>query len=125
MRRSLYPFRPLDALIIAGCLAAALLSLPALKTVSPATVAVYRDNVKIAEYPLAVARTVSVAGKIGTLTFSIDDRSVRVVKADCPEQICVRTGRIRRGGQQIICAPNHLLIELVAPSRKAVDAVTQ
>jgi hypothetical protein len=50
---------------------------------------------------------------------------VRVLRADCPRQICVRAGAIRRSGQQIVCAPNHILIELETSSGKGLDAITQ
>jgi hypothetical protein len=35
------------------------------------------------------------------------------------------TGAIVRHGQQIVCAPNHILVELETPSGISVDAVTQ
>ena len=34
--------------------------------------------------------------------------------ADCPDQVCVRTGRIRYAGQSIVCLPNRLVIKIVA-----------
>ena len=122
---SLRPFLPLDALIIAACLAGAFAFWPFFQSLQPATVVVYRDNAKIAEYPLSVRKTVTIAGRNGNLTLSIHDNGVCVVSADCPKQICVHTGTIRQNGQQIVCAPNHILIELQSSSGKAVDAVTQ
>lgn len=37
---------------------------------------------------------------------------LRVVRADCPTQDCVRTGTIARSGQSIICLPARIIIRL-------------
>ncbi len=125
MSHSLASFRPLDVLIIAGCIAGAFAFWPVFRAHQPALAVVYRDNAKIAEYPLDVRKTVTLAGANGNLTLSIHDNGVCVVSADCPQQTCVHTGTIRHSGQQIVCAPNHILIQLETSSGKAVDAVTR
>lgn len=41
----------------------------------------------------------------GSLTLSVTDAGVAVTASDCPDDICVRTGRIARRGESIVCAP--------------------
>lgn len=45
-------------------------------------------------------------------TVIINGGEVWVEKADCENQICVNTGKISVSGQQIICLPNKVLIEV-------------
>lgn len=35
-----------------------------------------------------------------------------VSKADCKNQICVKTGEISKKGEQIICLPNKIIVEV-------------
>jgi hypothetical protein len=35
---------------------------------------------------------------------------IAIVKIDCPDQICVKTGYIGKTGQSIICLPNRVSI---------------
>lgn len=50
---------------------------------------------------------------------------VRAVWADCPTQDCVRTGRISRRGESIVCLPARIVIRLEggAAEAEAPDAV--
>lgn len=52
--------------------------------------------------------------ELGSNTVVIKDATVYVEKADCENQICVNTGKISEAGQQIICLPNKVLIEVTA-----------
>lgn len=33
--------------------------------------------------------------------------------ADCPDKVCVRTGKISKAGEQIVCLPNRTLVRIV------------
>ena len=44
--------------------------------------------------------------------FSYAGGRIRFSKADCPDQICVRTGWISRYGQIAACAPGHLILKI-------------
>ena len=41
----------------------------------------------------------------GTLTLSVTEAGVAVRDSDCPDGVCVRTGRIARRGESIVCVP--------------------
>ena len=53
----------------------------------------------------------------------IQDRTVRMTEADCPDQICVEHGPLRPGGTPIVCLPNRLSIQWIERDA-AVDAVS-
>lgn len=46
----------------------------------------------------------------------IKDKKVYMEEASCHNQVCVRQGRISRGGQTIICLPNRVVVEIVSDS---------
>jgi hypothetical protein len=115
----------LDIFIIVCLLAGAGAFWPFFASHGPATVVVFRDNACIARYPLASEKIFSVRGKIGNMTLSIQKNSICVRESSCPKGICVQTGAISRRGQEIVCAPNHVLVEIESSSGSAVDGVTQ
>lgn len=49
---------------------------------------------------------------------------VRVCRADCPDQVCVRQGWIAGGVAPIVCLPNRLTIQIVDGGASA-DAVAR
>ncbi len=46
-------------------------------------------------------------------TVVIENGEVRVSSADCKNQICVNTPKISSTGEQIICLPNQVIIEVI------------
>ena len=119
------PFAVGDALIIALLIFAALYFFPVVNSSRTGDVAIIRDNITIATYPLAPDRTFFITGKIGPMELEIKNKSVKVLSSTCPKQICLDAAPIRRGGQQIICSPNHILIEIVSSRKDGPDAVTR
>lgn len=54
-------------------------------------------------------------------TVRISNESISIVQADCPDQVCVKTGQISRSGQSIVCVPNHIVITISGDS--PIDAI--
>lgn len=58
----------------------------------------------------------------------IQDGKVRMIEADCPDQICVHTAEISADGGTIVCLPNRIVLEIISDgtdgSDKEVDAVS-
>ena len=50
---------------------------------------------------------------IPNVIFEVEDGQIAFVKSDCPDQICVRTGFISRGGQMAACLPNGLVLSIL------------
>jgi hypothetical protein len=53
----------------------------------------------------------------------IKDGRVRVKEADCPNQICVKTGWLSKPGQISFCAPNKVKVVIKCQSDR-VDTIT-
>lgn len=59
-----------------------------------------------------VGTTIPVDTEYGHNIIEIGDESVRVIEADCPDQIDVKQGYISRIGETIVCLPNKLIVEI-------------
>lgn len=54
----------------------------------------------------------------------VDEGSVYMQDADCPDKICVRTGKISRTGETIVCLPHRVVVEITG-DEQAVDSMVE
>jgi hypothetical protein len=54
-----------------------------------------------------------------------DDGRVRVAEADCPDQVCVRTGWVSFAPQQVVCLPYRVVVKVVSVAPPDVDDITK
>ena len=47
-----------------------------------------------------------------------------IKESDCPDKVCVRSGRISKSGESIICAPNRVAIKIDGKKGNLPDAIT-
>ena len=40
----------------------------------------------------------------------IEDGDIYMKEAECPDHICIKTGRLSKAGGPIVCLPNHLIV---------------
>ena len=66
------------------------------------------------ELPLAQDGETAITTSFGTNVVVVEGGAVFVREADCPNHDCVRQGRIDTPGQQVVCLPHQLWIEVVA-----------
>jgi hypothetical protein len=119
-------FGLLDTLILVVLGLCAIGSVSLLQIAAGAECVVYRDDTVVARYPLAENRVVTVEGAVGKVTLEVSDGAVRVAHSSCPRRICVASGAIRQPGSQLICVPNHIVIEIAGPQPAAApDAIVR
>jgi len=118
---------PGDILLVVGLIAGAIFSIPAIHARQPSTVAIYIDNALYAEYPLCEDREIPVRGRKGLMKIGVQECRVSVLCSTCREQICVKSGHISASFQQLVCAPNHVLVEIRSGNGagKEIDAIAQ
>ena len=117
--------RGLDIVIIIALLFVSVAFIPFMDSQSRDTVVVYKGADVVAEYRLDEDRVFHVDGINGTLEIEIKNEKVRVRSSPCRHQICVNTGWISRSYEQIICAPNRVLLLIHSNSEEEeIDAVT-
>lgn len=105
----------LHDLILVGAVLAAALAVYALVNVlgrDGQTVVVTVDGTVIAEKPITVNDAVEIKDADGYNRVVIDNREVYMESADCPDKVCVKTGRISRAGETIVCLPHKVVVEI-------------
>lgn len=55
----------------------------------------------------------------------VENGNIRVVEANCPDQLCIRTGWISHLPQQIVCLPYRMVIKIVSSSPSDIDEITR
>ena len=75
-----------------------------------------------AEYALSQPCSLTVISRGITLTVVIEDGGAYVLHSDCPDGVCRLSGRIRKSGETIVCAPAGIRL-LVKGGDEDVDFV--
>lgn len=86
-------------------------------------VIVEQEGRETARYALNEDRTVRIEGEDGYNLLVIKSGEVYLSEADCPNLLCVKTGKIRYAGQSIVCLPHKLAVRIVGGA-SGLDAVT-
>ena len=74
-----------------------------------------QDNVILYDIPLTGhtgTENIVIADEHGANTIRIEDESIAVIDADCPDHVCVKTGKAMKKGDVIACLPHKLLIQV-------------
>ena len=107
-------------LLIGGIIALVLL----LTRKTGAFVEVRVDGKTVASYPLSEDAEYDIAGVDGGVNhLIIRGGEAWVESASCPDGLCVNMGHIRHAGASVICRPNKVVVEIVAPDSGGVDVV--
>lgn len=114
-----------DLYLIVGCLLAALVCccLWFLLRQDGSAVIVEQNGRETARYALSEDRTVRIEGEGGYNLLVIEGGEVYLSEADCPTQLCMKTGKIRYAGQSIVCLPHKLAVRIMGGA-SSLDAVT-
>ena len=113
-----------DLILISAILLLSLifLAVSLLTRVEGNQVEVSDHGVLVATYPLDREGEYKLGG--GSNILVIKDGAAYVRDADCPGQQCVKTGRIRYVGENIICAYNEIIVTVIGESDDGVDFVS-
>lgn len=89
---------------------------------------VYEDRELIKEIPLYKDDTIVISTKDhgfgeGNNTLVVENGSIRVTDADCPDGLCIGQGRVWLNNESIICLPHHLTVKVSSSVESDVDAV--
>ncbi len=87
-----------------------------------ARVVVKVNGVEVARYSLEQNGEYELNG--GTNTLVIKDGKAWISHAECPDQLCVKQGKIHISGQSIACRPNFLTVTVYGGDNSDVDLVS-
>lgn len=110
-----------DVIVILSLLAVSLLSLLLvfLFSKSGEAVTVSVDGEYLGTYSLLIDKEIPLAD--GKNILKIEGGKAFMTTADCPDRVCVNTGKISKVGQSIICLPNKVTITVIGNSTSGVD----
>ena len=74
---------------------------------------------------LNTSQEITVNGAIGKTTVKIEGGAAQVIHSDCPEKICVKTGKITHAGEIIVCIPNKVVVKIIGKEKNPFDVITQ
>lgn len=123
-----YDLLLLAALVLVGLGLTAFVLLSRMNSASDGlTVTIRQDNEVVATLPLDEDATYAVQSEDGGTTnlVVIEDGTVHMEEADCPDQLCVKQGKIRYAGDSLICLPNRVVVEIGGQDEQALDAVAK
>lgn len=107
--------RPGDLLLCCALLLiAGVLGLLVWSRRTPAGLVILRvAGTQVASFPLDQDRTFLIETEGGGENrLVIQDGTVWLSEANCPDQLCVRQGKLRYAGDSLICLPHQLVVEL-------------
>ena len=87
----------------------------------PIEASIYHDGTLLKHLSLKPDRQIPLED--GKMLIEIKDGKIRVVKSDCPHQVCVHVGWIAHPGEAITCVPYKTVIEIGSAEHPAIDAV--
>lgn len=70
-------------------------------------------------------KEITVESEWGKNTVYVDKGVVKMTYADCPDEVCLKTGEIHQIGQNIVCLPHKLSVTIVGNTEDGVDAIIQ
>lgn len=113
-----------DIALIGGCLvlAAVLFLVFSFGREAGAGVIVRVDGEEVARYSLYQNGTYPLNG--GTNTLVIENGAAWLSHANCPDELCVKQGKISLNGQVITCLPNKLTVTVYGAAQNDVDLVS-
>ncbi|MCH5298407.1 MAG: NusG domain II-containing protein [Ruminococcus sp.] len=77
-------------------------------------------------YPLADDKVIEIKSDVGLNTVVIENGSVYMKDADCPDRYCVKQGKVKVSGDSVICLPHKLVVEVKSQNgENTIDAVAK
>lgn len=86
-----------------------------------AYVVVRVDGQDVAQYSLSENGEYELNG--GTNILRIKDGTACLIKANCPDHLCVNQGKISKSGETITCLPNRLTVTVYSADKSDVELV--
>lgn len=119
----------LDYILIAFIMVVSILGLIFVKVTNKegTSCKVYLNGQVYGSYLLDKTQNVDIiVGDRITNTIQIEDGSVKMIYADCPDKVCINQGEIDGSIETICCAPNNIIVVIDDTTKEVeYDAITK
>ncbi len=77
-------------------------------------------------YDIQKNQTISIVvdGEVSN-TVVIENQTVTMIESTCPDHLCEHQGTISKNGEQIVCLPNRVVIQLKTSEETGYDSIAQ
>lgn len=111
-------FKKTDIIIIFVIIAASAVSFAIYRHIASERAAVaqiyyYSELVSTVELNTKTDKTFSVPQNNNVVFHLFDDGSICFEESDCPDKVCIKSGRLRLAGQSAACLPNGFILKIV------------
>jgi hypothetical protein len=90
---------------------------------------IYHDSTLVYRIKLSTAKegSFSIPGVPKVVFHQYADGSIAFIQSDCPDKICIRSGRLKNAGQFAACLPNKVMLKIVSEEkdRKTPDMIIE
>lgn len=121
-------YKKTDLITIAGILLVSLASWVLFNIYSgnqsvKAEVYYYSELVETVDLHKPVNHTFSIKENPNVI-FQVDEEGgIAFIASDCPDKVCIKTGRLYRAGEYAACLPNGIIVKIVASGKPGDDDV--
>ena len=88
------------------------------------TLLIYVDGEIYGEYSLYSDKIIEIDNGFGSNTVIIKNGEAFMEHADCPDKLCLKQGKISKAGQNIVCLPHRLVLEIKGDKKGDLDAIS-
>lgn len=81
----------------------------------------YSELVETVELDRGEERTFSIPQNPKVVFHLDEDGGIAFIASDCPDKVCVNTGRIHRVGEYAACLPNGIVLKIVPEGERNED----
>ena len=85
---------------------------------------IYQGNLMLVVDLEEEPRTFSIS-EFPYIEFSLNQEGIAFIKSNCPDQVCVNTGKINQIGQFAACLPNEMILIIEPDGGDGLDAITR
>lgn len=89
------------------------------------SVTIKEDGKLIKTLPLEqdIVYTIQTKNKKHTNVLKIKDGSASIIKADCPDKLCVHQKRISKAGETLVCLPHKIIVSIADPEESSEETL--
>lgn len=89
----------------------------------PAKAEIYYGNtlVKTVDLLIGVEKSFSIPGHENVVFHLGKDGSIRFEESDCPDKVCIKSGKLHLVGQSAACLPNKMIVKIVPAGERSKD----
>ncbi len=116
----------IGALLLAG--AVSLIPVLFFQRKGGASVRVTADGKVYGTYSLSEENEILIAPVKGgpvTNVLQISGKEAKMIKADCPDGLCMHQKAVSRQGETIVCLPNEIVVEVMGETSGGLDSVSR